>query len=91
MQIEEEGLHKINRSSDDPASHRIRIQNATYDAATRHVVLRYMYAPYDEATCTIVERRIERLNKVNNLATEDTETVNELLQIHRLFLKASTS
>lgn len=89
MEIEENNLGTLNSCTDIPRSSRIRIHDAKFDATTRHVILRYMYAPYDETVCSIEERRIEWLEKVNDLAADEEEMVNEMLQVHALFLKAS--
>ena len=90
MKIEEKSFGTVHSCAEIPASSRIRIHDATFDAATRHVVLRYMHAPYDETICAIEEQRIEWSEKVNDIAADDDEMIKEMLQVHALFLKAST-
>jgi hypothetical protein len=89
MEIEEKGLGTVRSCAEIPASSRIRIHDAVFGATTRHVVFRYMHAPYDETVCSIEERRIEWSEKVNDIAADDEGMITEMLQVHALFLKAS--
>jgi hypothetical protein len=89
MQIEEKDLGIINSCKDVPPLSRIRIHDAKFDAATRHVVLRYMHVPYDEMVCSLEEERIDWSEKVKDLATDEEQMVNGMLRVHAFFLKAS--
>lgn len=89
MEIEEEGLGTVRSCSEILASNRIRIHDSSFNAATRYVELRCMHAPYDERVCPIELRRIQWSEKVNDIAADEDEMINEMLQIHILFLKAS--
>lgn len=68
---------------------RIRIHDANFDAATRHVGLRYMHVPCDETACSLEEECIDGPEKVGDLATDEEQMVNEMLRVHAHFLKAS--
>lgn len=91
METEEEGLGTVKSCADVPASNRIRIHDAKFDVTTRHALLRYMHAPFDEKICPVEERRIQWSEEVNDIATVEDEMINEMLQVHALFLKTSTA
>ena len=88
MEIEERGLDQVKSCLDIPPSRRIRIHDATFDPATSEVVFRYMFAPYDDASCHLYAERISWPVRVHNLAVDEAPMINQLLQAHKLFLKA---
>ena len=91
MKIEEGALGRVQHCHDVSSSNRIRIHDAKFDPATRHVLLRFSYYPYDESIFPMREQRIKWPAKVNDLAAIDADMVNGLLKVHKLFLKANTT
>jgi hypothetical protein len=90
MRIEERGLTAVTSCNDIPAASRIRIHDTKYDAGTKSIILRYLYAPYDERTCQIFEERIKFAKDINDIAADNITVFNELLQVPRLFLTVGT-